>query len=144
MTETIQRWSSVDSDNGAEMWSDEDGDYVLHDDHLAAIAKLETVLSVIPGYLDRANNAEFRSRQLEIENADLRAKVAREILALQWRPITETDLPCIDSEVIDEDGEVGKVHADNLSGFMANSWLEFGFTHFRPINPPESHDADRS
>jgi hypothetical protein len=73
--------------------------------------------------------------------AEEAVEMARELLALQWQPITENDFPSEGNEVLGSDGSVLVV-----DGAMANFSLLVlqiqGWTHFRPINPPqEASDA---
>ena len=106
MSKAIQRYG--------ECWhghiprANDNGDYVLYDAYLAAVANLEA------------------------ENAALREQLD----ALQWRPITEQDLPKVGDEV-------GKYHnglflISRISRGWKIEWeIQDGdWTHFRPLNAP--------
>ena len=69
------------------------------------------------------------------------AQMARELLALQWTPITAENLPKVGDEVFlrYEDGtsEVFAVESPHTT-----EWCEFqGYTHRRPLNPPEAEQG---
>lgn len=43
----IQRWTPAEGDDGAEMWRDSEGDYVIYADHLARVQELEHQLAAL-------------------------------------------------------------------------------------------------
>ncbi len=70
----IRRWISGDGDDGAEMWRDNEGDYVLFADHEAAVRVLREALALI---LDNADYTRGNCRVNELVGAVL----PKEILA---------------------------------------------------------------
>jgi len=52
----------------------------------------------------------------------------------EWQEITPENLPKEGDEVIcDKDGVLQQICDDSC----VSDWTEWGYTHFRPINPPE-------
>lgn len=73
-----------------------------------------------------------RLAALEAENAQLKAEVER----LDWKPITPESLPC-------EEDEVASWHPGGRVAVLSAQWemsystlIDYGYTHYRPINPP--------
>lgn len=87
--------------------------------------------------------------KLEVENAALFIELA----ALRWKPITPENLPKVGDEVLGANveydagaGDYGRglvvTAADEVtcsvnSDIQFDTWTSYGYTVFRPINPPE-------
>lgn len=95
------------------------GDWVLHADHAAALSA-----------------SEERERKLR----EAEAEVARLRDALEWRPITRKNMPKAGDEIRRFGGpypnDVTEVAAECGEYVDLKTYLRYGWTHFRPINPP--------
>ena len=66
------------------------------------------------------------------------AQMARELLALQWTPITAENLPKVGDEIGAYIERVWVVQEIRREG---HGWLHKGWTHRRPLNPPEAEQG---
>ena len=70
------------------------------------------------------------------QRPDLQERVAEleaQLAALDWREITEKDLPKVGDEVLDAETVCVQLVVED-SG--VDDWTELGYTHFRPLAPP--------
>ena len=69
-------------------------------------------------------------------------QMARELLALQWQPITPENLPKVGDEVL-RLKDVHTVYDTMVSAYRnAEEWHKANWSHRRPINPPK--EANRA
>ncbi len=75
-------------------------------------------------------------------------RMARELLALQWRPITPEDLPKVGDELLSSEYASAqfpeRVCAECGEYAGVDIYRKYMYTHFRSINPLEAYEADRS
>ncbi len=64
--------------------------------------------------------------------AELEAKLA----ALDWTPITESNLPKVGDEIAAFTGMTADIRIARVE-YSWGALTEFGWTHFRPINAPK-------
>ena len=67
----IQRWASETGDDGAEMWRDNEGDYVLFAEHEEAVRVLREALELARKSKSHRDHTSCRILQDEGERGDL-------------------------------------------------------------------------
>lgn len=112
---------------------DDSGVFVIHADAQAEIDKLKQEVEQMKN--ERDGKRWLAGERLGEEIAALRSKLA----ALDWRPITEADLPKVGDELLGMCDKVQKVYA-NEEAYDIERWKQTYWTHFRAINPPEAHN----
>ena len=102
--------------------------------HYAVVAEMQAEIALLRE--DHPFGAMYDSIQkLQAENASLREQLAR----LQWRPITETDLPKgrPHDECLHRAGYTGTL-GGKYEGYTLAELKKLGWTHFRAIDAPEA------
>ena len=80
--------------------------------------------------------SQQEAANLHIENVRLKTQLA----ALSWTPITEQNLPTRGHEVLNPEGgcRVSVVRCEWYENAVtAKEWHDAGWTHFRPLTPPD-------
>jgi hypothetical protein len=85
--------------------------------------------------IDRLKEIAGPKEMIGLKSDEVR-EMARELLALQWQPITPENLPKFGDEAYSTaHGDLLYIHACDLVSYQ--EWINEGWTHFRPINAPK-------
>ena len=87
-----------------------------------------------------------RIAHLTAENAALRALLAEARKASKWQEITPDNMPGFDDEIGRYHPHYAGYWFETSSDFVSHKfedYVAFGWTHFRPINPPEPSNPTR-
>ena len=112
-------------------------------------SSLETWFPFSAEELSRCKTELAEAVQHNREQAEHLARTATECVelkaelgALQWREITPEHLPKVGDEVIDrwEAPDISKMSMA-MWGWEAKDFIRAGFTHYRPIAPPQPKGA---
>ena len=82
-----------------------------------------------------------RLREIAESGGDTKAEavaMARDLMALQWTRITADNLPKVGDEV---GARVARVWVVQEVRGEGHDWFRSGYTHRRPLNPPEAEQG---
>lgn len=113
--------------------------------------------SLQPSTGKRSDNVDFVDgiteghRQASVIAIERIAELEDKLVALQWRPITESDMPKVGDEMWQSGADSG---VERIQGWIDmvekhHTKIDFrtltsggGYSHFRPINPPTQDTKD--